>query len=242
MDAGAAVLERSDPGRVIHAHRIGCLLHVLYLFVNAEMAHVFFMGRLRKGSWHEGPKQHLVGLLGSLWYNMSRSDVFQHIIEAVHACGTWRVWDGNFDKPTETRWVVTRRAAAVLEGRWDQVLWALACFRVSTEQTAWGPGNELPLRALRDAQQSADACALQVCYCARREGAVLGVPLASRKGRLLDRARRHTAAPPLDIFSALTTSIYHDSSTIILSQNITTVSIFIFIYKLFLYFGICIET
>ena len=35
--------------------------------------------------------------------------------------------------------MVTWRAAAVLEGRWDQVVWALACFRVGTEQIAWGP-------------------------------------------------------------------------------------------------------
>ena len=27
----------------------------------------------------------------------------------------------------------------VFEGRWDQVLWALDCFRVGTEHTAWGP-------------------------------------------------------------------------------------------------------
>ena len=85
---------------------------------------------------------------------------YKHVIHGAFDI----VWDGEFDKPTETRWMVTWRAAAVLEGRWDQVLWALACIRVSTEQTAWGPGNELPLRALRDAQQSADACALQVCY------------------------------------------------------------------------------
>ena len=33
------------------------------------------------------------------------------------------VWDGKFDKPTETRWMVTWGAAAVPEGRWDRVLW-----------------------------------------------------------------------------------------------------------------------
>ena len=65
----------SDPGRVIHAYRIGCLLHVLHIFVNAGMGNVFFMGRLGKGSWHDWPKQHLVGLLSSRWYNMSRLDV-----------------------------------------------------------------------------------------------------------------------------------------------------------------------
>ena len=79
---------------------------------------------------------------------------FQHDTEAAHACGTWRVCDGKFDKPTETRWMVTWRAAAVLKGRWDQVLWALACFRVGTEQTARGPVHLL-VQALRYARQSA---------------------------------------------------------------------------------------
>ena len=75
MDAGAAVLDRSDPGRAIHAHRIDCLLHVLHRFVNPGMGNVFFMGRLGKGSWHEWPKQHLVGLVGALCYILSRSGV-----------------------------------------------------------------------------------------------------------------------------------------------------------------------
>ena len=144
----------------MHAHRIGCLLHVLHFFVNAGMGSVFFMGRLGKGSC---PKQHLVGLLGSLWYNMSRSDVsnttskqYKHVVHG----GLSIVWDGKFDKPTETRWMVAWRAAAVLEGRWDQVLWALACFRVGTKQNAWGAVYELLLQALREAQQPADASAL----------------------------------------------------------------------------------
>ena len=50
MDAGAAVLEPSDPGRVVHVHRIGCLLHVLHLSVNVGRETVFFMGPLRTGS------------------------------------------------------------------------------------------------------------------------------------------------------------------------------------------------
>ena len=77
--------------------------------------------------------------------------------------------DGKLDKPTEARWMVAWRAAAVRERRCDQVLWLASL---------------LSSRHRRDAQQSADASALQVCS--------LGVPLASRKGRLLDGARRHT--------------------------------------------------
>ena len=57
-----------------HVFRIGCFLHVLHA-VNLGMENMFFMGRLGSGSWHEWPKQHLVCLLGSVLYNMSRSDV-----------------------------------------------------------------------------------------------------------------------------------------------------------------------
>ena len=47
------------------------------------------------------------------------------------------------------------------------------CFRVGTKQTASEPVYELLVQTLRDAQQSVDASALQVCYCTRGEGAVL---------------------------------------------------------------------
>ena len=75
MDAGAAVLEPSNSGRVIDVHRVACLLHVVHRSVNGGMENVFCMGPVGEESWHERPKQHLVGLLGSLWYNMSRSDI-----------------------------------------------------------------------------------------------------------------------------------------------------------------------
>ena len=85
------------------------------------------------------------------------------------------------------------------------------------------------VQALRDAQQSVHASALQVCYCARGEGAVLGVPLASRKGSHLIERDGTQPLFLLTVFFALTTSICHDSSTI-LSRNIMIVCIFIF-YK-----------
>ena len=44
MDDGAAALEPAAPDHVTHVHRIGCLLHVLHISVNAEMANVFFHG------------------------------------------------------------------------------------------------------------------------------------------------------------------------------------------------------
>lgn len=56
---------------IIYAFRIGCLLHVLHLAISAGMQTDSFMGPLGTGSWHEWPKQHLVSLLGSVWYNTS---------------------------------------------------------------------------------------------------------------------------------------------------------------------------
>lgn len=38
------------------------------------MENELFMGPLGTGSWHEWTRLHLVGLLGSVWYNLSRSD------------------------------------------------------------------------------------------------------------------------------------------------------------------------
>ena len=72
--------------------------------------------------------------------------------------------------------MVTQRAATVRERRWDQVLSGLRpCFRVGTERTAWEPVCEILVQTLlRDAQQSVDASALQVCHCVRGVGAVLG--------------------------------------------------------------------
>ena len=93
--------------------------------------------------------------------------------------------------------MVAWRAAAVLEGRWDHAS-ALACFRAGTEQIAREAVYELLVQNLRDALQSVHASALQVCYCTRGEGAVLGVPLASRKGRLLSRPRPHSRSSSSD--------------------------------------------
>ena len=47
-------------------------------------------------------------------------------MEAVQARDTRSfgiAWDGKFDKSTDARSMVTWRAAAVLGGRWDQVIW-----------------------------------------------------------------------------------------------------------------------
>ena len=101
------------------------------------------MGRLAKGSWHEWPKQHLVGLLGSLWYNMSQSDVFnttqkpyKHVIHGAFDI----VWDGKFDKPAATRWMVTAVQRRSSKGGGPKC--SPACFRVGTQQTAWEPVYE----------------------------------------------------------------------------------------------------
>ena len=69
---------------------------------------------------------------------MSQSDVFnttweQHkrVIHGAFGIG----WDGKFDKLTETRWMVTWRTAAVLEGGRDQVLWLATEHRANCSGT-----------------------------------------------------------------------------------------------------------
>ena len=130
-------MESGDEGRaiavlaakIICAFHTGCYLHVLHLAVKAGMECMFFMGRLGTGSWHEWPKQHLVCFLGSVWYNMSRSDVsnttwwqFKRPVYVATGikCRT------KFAKPAETRWMVIWQGAAMLEERWDQVTWIFA--------------------------------------------------------------------------------------------------------------------
>ncbi|CAB1102116.1 unnamed protein product [Ectocarpus sp. CCAP 1310/34] len=88
----------------------------------------FFMGPLGKGSWHEWEDNHLVALLATLWYNISRSD---------SSCISWRrvknlvfrakgvMWICKFIRPAETRWMVIRDAAALLEERWDESTYML---------------------------------------------------------------------------------------------------------------------
>ena len=57
MDDVAAALELAPPGRVIHVHRIGCLLNVLHLSVNAEMEKNVFMGPLGKSTLIISPRR-----------------------------------------------------------------------------------------------------------------------------------------------------------------------------------------
>ena len=82
--ASAAAVE--DP--LIFAHRIGCVLHILHIAVTAGMTNPFFMGPLGKGSWLEWEGDHLVALLGCVWYNISPSTAcnttfrqFQHLVQ-----------------------------------------------------------------------------------------------------------------------------------------------------------------
>lgn len=104
----------------VFAIRIGCLLYILHIAVNAAMQSEFFMGVFTQASWHEWPGQHLVALLGSLWYNTSRSDAsnlswnrFQHLIMGVK--GKW--CNTKFIRPAEKRWIVIWEGAALLEDR-----------------------------------------------------------------------------------------------------------------------------
>ena len=96
------------------------------------------------------------------------------------------VRDGKFDKPTETCWIVTWRAAAVLEGQWDQVLWLASEWALSRsvgEQTGWEPVYKLLVQAQRDAQQSVECeCTVSLLLrsgrgCCRFSVSVLPVPV-----------------------------------------------------------------
>ncbi|CAN0340918.1 unnamed protein product, partial [Laminaria digitata] len=67
--------------------RVGCALHVLHIAVNAGLENDYFMGPLGKGSWQDWQYDHLVSLLGVVWYNLSRSSSsnskfrqYQHMI------------------------------------------------------------------------------------------------------------------------------------------------------------------
>ncbi|CAM9251460.1 unnamed protein product, partial [Hapterophycus canaliculatus] len=86
----------------------------------------FFMGPLGKGSWHEWQHQHLVSLLGMVWYNLARSESsnttwaqFKTLVEARFGI----VWKRKFVRPAETRWMVIWEGAAAVEERWDEVDW-----------------------------------------------------------------------------------------------------------------------
>ena len=61
---GASLLHHT-----LYAFRIRCLLHALHLSANAGMVNPFFMGPLGEGAWHNWPRQHVVSLLGIIWYN-----------------------------------------------------------------------------------------------------------------------------------------------------------------------------
>eukprot|EP00752_Nemacystus_decipiens_P006816 g6119.t1 len=113
----------------IFAVRLGCFLHILHLAVNAGMESEFFMGPLGHGSWHEWEKPHLVGLLGMVWYNLSRSEAantnwtqFKRLVHSKFGV----LWLHKFVRPAETRWMVIWLGAAMLEGRWDEVVWLFA--------------------------------------------------------------------------------------------------------------------
>ena len=57
----------------IHSHRLGCVLHILHIYVTDGLTTPCFMGPLGVASWHEGKEDHLVALLGSVWTRVSYS-------------------------------------------------------------------------------------------------------------------------------------------------------------------------
>lgn len=115
------------------------MLHILHLAVNAGLTNPFFMGPLGKGSWHEWESDHLVALLGSVWYNISRSNTcnatfkqFQNLIAKHFPAGEG--WKKKFIRPAETRWMVIWEGAVLLNDRWDQLQWVFG---------TWAPENML---------------------------------------------------------------------------------------------------
>ncbi|CAM9882199.1 unnamed protein product [Ectocarpus fasciculatus] len=83
-----------------------------------------FMGPLGKGSWHGWEQQHLVALLGMVWYNLSRSESsntnWAQFVSMVESRTGVR-WRRKFIRPAETRWMVVWEGAAVLDERWPEV-------------------------------------------------------------------------------------------------------------------------
>jgi len=75
--AGASAAREDTP---IFAHRIGCVLHILHLAVTAGLTNPFFMGPLGKGSWREWESDHLVALLGSVWYKVTLYLLHHHAV------------------------------------------------------------------------------------------------------------------------------------------------------------------
>ena len=111
----------------IHSHRIGCVLHILHISVTAGLTTPCFMGPLGVGSWHEWKEDHLVALLGSVWYNISRSNTcnsnFQQFKKMVTERFPGLTWKKKFVKPAETRWMVIWEGAALLDERWEELKW-----------------------------------------------------------------------------------------------------------------------
>lgn len=124
-----------DEAAPIHAVRIGCALHILHLAVMAGIQSDYFMGTMGSGSWHEWKTAHLVALLGTVWYTISRSGSstanfaqFNNLVGEEFEV----TWKSKFPKPTETRWAVVWQAAAILDSRWDEVQWLF---------TVWAAGR-----------------------------------------------------------------------------------------------------
>ena len=136
--AAAAAAASAEEDAPIYAHRIGCVLHILHLAVTAGFTNPFFMGPLGKGSWHEWESDHLVALLASIWYNISRSNpctaTFKQFQNLIAENFPGEQWKTKFIRPAETRWMVIWEGAAILDERWEKLQWVFG---------TWAPENML---------------------------------------------------------------------------------------------------
>ena len=103
------------------------MLHILHISVTAGLTTPCFMGPPGVGSWHEWDGDHLGALLGSVWYNISRSNscnsTFQQFQNLVTERFPGLTWDKKFVRPAETRWVVIWEGAVLLDVSWEELKW-----------------------------------------------------------------------------------------------------------------------
>lgn len=137
-----------DKEKPIHAVRLGCILNIMHLSVTAGLESNYFMGPMGSGSWHEWKKNHLVALLGTLWYTVSRSGSCKANFEQFKNLVTDEFetsWTSKFVRPAETRWMVIWEGAKLLDERWEEVellftVWSPSRLYSSPFQQYWMQG------------------------------------------------------------------------------------------------------
>lgn len=142
FEAAAAADAETTPGSIaataseladlqygmVHAVRLGCVLHILRIAITAGLTSVYFVGAIGEGPWNDWERDHPFSLLGLLWYNLSRAnssnatwEQYKNLI--ANQFPDIKPWTSKFVKPAETRWMVVFDGAAFLNERWEQVAW-----------------------------------------------------------------------------------------------------------------------